>query len=183
MNKMMITMAVVLLAFLASCGNASEKKTNKEEQTETAAANDVAVYPLDSLLAHADELVGQTVKVRGHVTHTCKHSGKRCFLAGNDENASLRVEAGGEIGGFNRELVGSELEIKGVVRERKLTQEYISQYEKDVEAQKTEEDGSAETCQAELNNIESMRQWMKTNQKEYYPIYYMDGEAYEVVEE
>ncbi|WP_418895463.1 hypothetical protein [Limibacterium fermenti] len=181
MNKILITMAVMSL-FLASCGNATQKKTSDAEQTETAAVSDLTVYELDSLLAHAEDFVGQTVKVRGHVTHTCKHSGKRCFLAGNDENASLRVEAGGEIGGFNRELVGSELEIKGIVRERKLTQEYINQYEKDVEAQKIEEDGSAETCKAELNNIESMRQWMNANNKEYYPIYYMDGEDYDVVQ-
>lgn len=145
-------------------------------------ASEVSVYKLDSLLKVADRLVDQTVTVRGFVTHTCKHSGKRCFIVGDDPNASFRVEAGGEIGGFNRELTGSELAITGIVRERRLTKEYIDQYEEEVNEKKHKEDGSAETCQAELNNINEMREWMKAHNKDYYSIYYMDGERYDVIE-
>ena len=84
---------------------------------------------------------------------------------------------------FNRELVGSELAITGVVKERRLTKEYIDQYEKDVNEKKVKEDGSAETCQAELSNISEMRDWMKKNDKDYYAIYYMDGEEFSIVEQ
>ena len=44
------------------------------------------------------------------------------------------------------------------------------------------EDGSAETCQAELANISEMRDWMKKNNKDYYAIYYLDGEEFSIVE-
>lgn len=178
-----ILFLAVVLSCMAACNNksAEQQSAGQNEEVKTYAA-DASVYKLDSLLAAADQLVDQTVTVRGFVTHTCKHSGKRCFIVGDDQKTSFRVEAGGEIGGFNRELTGSELAITGIVRERRLTKEYIDQYEEQVNEKKLQEDGSAETCQAELNNINGMREWMKANNKNYYSIYYMDGESYEVVE-
>ncbi|MDR0750825.1 MAG: OB-fold nucleic acid binding domain-containing protein [Tannerellaceae bacterium] len=166
---------------LTSCGNKSQQRT-PEETTTTQATSEAPVYELEKLLADADKRLNQTVVVKGTVTHTCKHSGKRCFIVGEDGKTSFRVEAKGDIGGFNKELVGSELAIKGILKERRLTKEYIDQYEKEVNEQKNQEDGSAETCQAELTNIASMRDWMKDNNKDYYAIYYMDGESYEIVE-
>ena len=180
--KKILFLAAALLT-MAACNNksAEQQRAGQEENVE-AHASEVPVYKLHSLLKVADRMVDQTVTVRGFVTHTCKHSGKRCFIVGDDPNTSFRVEAGGEIGGFNRELTGSELAITGIVRERRLTKEYIDQYEEEVNEKKHKEDGSAETCQAELNNINEMREWMKAHNKDYYSIYYMDGERYEVIE-
>lgn len=181
--KKLVFIAVILCC-ITSCGN---KKTGVTEQSPesgaVASTQNVASYTLDSLLAVADRLVDQTVTVRGVVTHTCKHSGKRCFIVGNDQKTSFRVEAKGDIGGFNRELIGSELAITGVVKERRLTQEYIAQYEEQVKEKQAKEDGSAETCQAELNNVNGMREWMKANNKDYYSTYYMDGESFNVIEQ
>lgn len=159
-----------LLLLTTSCGN---KKATSTTQ----------VYELNDLLTQADELIDQTVTVRGFVTHTCKHSGKRCFIVGDDQKTSFRIEAKGNIESFDRELVGSELVVTGMVKEQRLTKEYIDQYEEEVNEKKATEDGSAETCEAELSNIQGMRTWMKDNNKDYYSIYYMDGQDYDVVEE
>ena len=180
--KKILFLAAALLTMAACNNKRAEQQSAGQEENAEARASEVPVYKLDSLLKVADRLVDQTVTVRGFVTHTCKHSGKRCFIVGDDPNASFRVEAGGEIGGFNRELTGSELAITGIVRERRLTKEYIDQYEEEVNEKKHKEDGSAEMCQAELNNINEMREWMKAHNKDYYSIYYMDGERYEVIE-
>ncbi|MDR0833991.1 MAG: hypothetical protein LBN93_07420 [Candidatus Symbiothrix sp.] len=167
-----MTMAVAVLSVaLFSCGG--NKKTEVADE-QTLSAGTEKVYELDSLLTVADTQVDDTVKVIGYVTHTCKHSGKRCFIVGESQTGSMRVEAKGEIGGFNRELVGSKLEITGVLKERRLTKEYIDQLEKDTEL-KQKEDGAAESCAAELSNINAMRQWMKDHTKDFYAIYYMDG--------
>jgi len=133
-------------------------------------------------MQQAESLVGKNVEVRGYVTHTCKHSGKRCFIVGEDQEVSIRVEAKGNIGGFNRELIGSELLINGTLRENRLSREYLDQMEKDLNDQKLQEDGSAETCEAELANIDGMKAWMQENGKDYYAVYYIDGEDYEVLE-
>ncbi len=178
--KKILFIAFTVLACVA-CGNKSQQ-TAETPETTTKSDADVPTYELESLLAVAEQYIGKTVVVKGTVTHTCKHSGKRCFLVGEDGKTSFRVEAKGDIGGFNKELVGSTLAVKGTLQERRLTKEYIDQQEKEVNEQKAKEDGSAESCQAELNNIASMKEWMKTHNKEYYAIYYMDGQSYEVVE-
>ncbi|MDD4514679.1 hypothetical protein [Massilibacteroides sp.] len=181
MKKIVLFAALVI--GLVSCGNKSQEQQATTAEVKSEVASTSKVYEVNDLLSHAENLIDKTVKVRGFVTHTCKHSGKRCFITSEDQKASIRVEAGGEIGGFNRELTGSELEITGIVKERRLSQEYIAQYEKDVNEKKAKEDGSAESCEAELSNIQEMKDWMKTNDKNYYSIYYMDGMNYDVVEE
>lgn len=179
MKKLLFIAAAVL--FMTSCGNKSEKNVEAEANSTQVEAN-VPTYELNKLLADAESFVNKTVVVKGTVTHTCKHAGKRCFIVGEDGKTSFRVEAKGDIGGFNKELVGSELAIKGILKENRLSKEYLDQQEKEVNEQKVKEDGSAETCQAELDNIASMKEWMKANNKDYYSIYYMDGESYDVVE-
>ena len=178
--KKILFFAAVLFCMTACSNKSTEQSEEQKSEVKTYAADQV--YNLEDLLAVADQMVDKTVTVKGSVTHVCVHSGKRCFIVGNDPKTSMIVEAKGEIGGFNRELIGSELAITGIVKERRLTKEYIDQYEEQVNEQKAKEDGSAETCQAELNNISGMREWMKANNKDYYSNYFMDGESYEVVE-
>lgn len=181
MKKVMYLMVAVLGLSMAACGNSAKKAEAAEsEKTEVSVTGAKAV---EDVLAEAEECVGKEITVRGFVTHTCKHSGRRCFLVGKDQKTSIRVEAKGEIGGFNRELIGSEIVVKGVLRENKLSKEYIDQMEEAVNEKKGKEDGSAESCDAELNNIAAMRDWMKKNNKETYSVYFVDGIEYEVVEE
>lgn len=180
MKQVFILAAAILL--ITACNKTQSDQAGNADANATQVESTSKVYTLDELLNNAGELLGETVTVRGSVTHTCKHSGKRCFIVGEDPNLTMRVEAKGEIGGFNRELVGSELAITGIVQERRLSKEYIDQQEKEINEKAAQEDGSAETCAAELSNIEEMRAWMKENGKEYYSIYFMDGESFEVVE-
>ncbi|MDR2683293.1 MAG: hypothetical protein LBB64_05420 [Dysgonamonadaceae bacterium] len=165
-----------LSVVLFSCnGNKKTESVGKEDVNTSVA--EIPVFELDDLLLVAEQQLDKTVKVVGNVTHTCKHAGKRCFITGESQQSSMRVEAKGDIGGFNRELVGSKLEITGVLKERRLTKEYIAQMEQDVEIKK-QEDGSAESCDAEQSNINDMRRWMKEHNREYYSIFYLDGLDY-----
>jgi hypothetical protein len=178
--KQLVVLAVLSVA-LFSCGGNKKTEASEDKNLTASVTTETPVYELDSLLAVADQEVEKTIKVVGYVTHTCKHSGKRCFIVGESQEASIRVEAKGEIGGFNRELVGSKLEITGILKERRLTKEYIDQLEQDVEKKKTE-DATAESCAAELSNINDMRKWMKDHGKDYYVIYYMDGLNFTTIE-
>lgn len=175
MKNLLLVAAVILMAACQS----KIKQESANPKTESIQTNVVVV---DQLLAKAETLVDKPVVVQGHVTHTCKHSGKRCFIVGDDANLSIRVEAGGQIQGFNRELVGNSIAVKGILKERRLTAEYIDQWEEKVQNQEAQEDGSAETCAAEMNNINNMRQWMEDNEKDYYSIYYINGENYDIVD-
>jgi len=140
-------------------------------------------YDLDNLLAVAEEQVENTVTVVGFVTHTCKHSGQKCFIVGESQAISLQVNVDpeGEIGSFNPELMGSKLAITGILKEHHVLGESIDQMESNA-LQTLEEGGSPEACAAELNNVSEMRQWMLDRGKDYFVIYYMDGLTYEVLD-
>lgn len=189
MKKLLYAVSAALI--MASCvgGNTTKNNANSacssecgsscESSTKTA---DVKSYKLEELLMAAEGLVDTEVVVVGTITHTCKHSGRRCFMVGDDQKTSFRIEAKGDIGGFNRELIGSELAVKGMLRENRLTNEYLDAWEEKVVEKQGKEDGSAESCGSETANINSMREWMKKNNKEYYSLYFMDGTSFEVVE-
>ena len=177
--KKVLLFAVAMFAIVACDSSKKESASSTEVKTEKAATE---VYALEDLLKNAEKLNGKTVTVKGTINHTCKFSGRRAFIVGKDAGTTFRVEAKGDIGGFNRELVGSELAITGVVRENRLSKEYIDQYAEQLREKAVKEDGSAETCGAEMNNIEGMRKWMKDNGKDYYSTYFMDGMSFEIVE-
>ncbi len=180
MKKLLYIISVALL--MVSCIGTGSKKSSSEQSAETKSATESKIYSLDDLLLVAETLVDTEVTVKGTVTHTCKHSGRRCFMVGEDQKTSFRVEAKGDLGGFNRELIGSELAMTGMLRENRLTTEYLDAWEEQLKEQEGKEDGSAESCEAETNNINNMREWMKNNNKEYYSLYFMDGTAFEVLE-
>ncbi|WP_430817139.1 hypothetical protein [Carboxylicivirga sp. RSCT41] len=173
--KKILSLAIVAISLVAC--NSTAKKSN----TDTKEAVTIQTVSVDNLLAQADDLVEKNIKVKGHVTHTCKHSGKRCFLVGDNEQFTIRIEAGGKITGFNRDLVGNTILVDGILKERRLSKEYIDQMEHEVQ-EKAQEDGTAETCATEMNNIKDMRAWMKSNNKDHYSIYFVEGLSYEVVE-
>jgi len=173
--KRILFIAVAAL-LLAACNSPAKKADKKNQDTPT-----VQTLKVDSLLANAELLLEKKITVTGHVTHTCKHSGKRCFLVGDNEKFTIRIEAGGKITGFNRDLVGSTIKVDGTLKARRLSKEYIDQQEHAAH-EKIKEDGTAETCATELSNINDMRAWMKANNKDHYAIYYIEGLSYEVVE-
>jgi hypothetical protein len=179
--KQLFVLSVLSVAIFSCSGNKKAETATETAEVTTVADEQLPAFGLDSLLKVAERELDKTVKVNGYVTHTCKHSGKRCFIVGESQSVSMRIEAKGEIGGFNRELVGSKIEVAGILKERRLSSEYIANMEKDVELKK-KEDGSAESCAAELSNIAEMRKWMKDNGKDYYSIYYMDGLNFTVLD-
>ncbi|WP_101690676.1 hypothetical protein [Dysgonomonas massiliensis] len=174
MKKIILGLALIL-GFTA-CGNSSKQQTNDAEAVQ---ANEAAVVlTLDEMIASADQYLDKEVTFKGHVTHTCKHAGKRCFMQGADDKLSIRVEAKGEIGGFNRELIGNEIVVTGVLKEKRLTQTEINEMENAIETKSIATDGSEESCDTERANVQAMRDWMKANNKDYFAIYYVDGQKY-----
>ncbi len=148
---------------------------------ESVATSNASAKPAQSvakLLSSASGLVNQTVVVSGIVDHVCKHSGKRCFIADENDDVSIRVEAKGEIKGFNKELVGSTIVMTGVLRENKLSKAKIEEMESNAR-QKNE---GQDHCSTELNNVLNMKKWMKDNNKDSYSIYYIEGASYDVID-
>ena len=182
--KNFIFVAVALLGFgLTSCGNAGKKQAAEvAPQTVVKTVDVEKAKCLEDILSEAETLVGKEVVLKGKITHTCKQSGRRCFVVGKDETTSIRVEAKGNIGGFNRELIGSQVAIKGILRETRMTEKDIDALEAEYKKQQAEAKEGEGHCDSELKNVQGMRDWMKSNKKEFYSIYYMDGMDFEVME-
>jgi hypothetical protein len=99
-----------ILAFLFfGCGNQNKKQQQSAEPQEV-------VLTVDELYEKAAELTDKEVIVKGTVMHVCKQGGGRCFLMGSNEDINIRVEAGEKIGAFTQEQMGSDLEIKGILK-------------------------------------------------------------------
>ncbi len=183
MKKLIYTL-VAALTIVSCAGNGSN--SNKNSATTSSSATRTAsgekIYTIVELLEDGQKMADKEVTVKGVVTHTCKHSGRRCFIVGDDQKTSFRIEAKGEIGGFNRELTGSELAVTGMLRENRLTAEYLNAWEDKVKEREGKEDGSAESCDAETRNIAAMREWMTKNKRDYYSVFFLDGTSFEVLD-
>lgn len=166
--------------FAISCNNAGQTQNNRDgkQSTEETA---VIAFDADTLYVIAESYIDKEITVRGYVTHTCKHAGKRCFLTGEGQKHSIRVEAKGKIGSFDKQLEGSQLKVNGILREQRLSKVEIADMESNVSERLEKEEASAETCEAELANINEMKEWMEAHGKDYYSIYYIDGLDYEEV--
>lgn len=116
MKKLVLFSVLALILF--SCGNQkSQKQTIKQTGPE------VMVFSVDELYEQAADLTGKEIVVKGTVMHVCKHGGQRCFIMGSNEDINIRIEAGEKIGAFDQELMGSDVEIIGVLREVKTEAE------------------------------------------------------------
>jgi hypothetical protein len=170
--------AVCLTMMACNFSKSETKSTNTQAVIKSAKAT---VLTIDQLMEVAEDKLGQEVQFKGVVNHVCAHSGKRCILKNETGKLSMRVEATGDMEGFNKEIAGNDLIVTGIVREKRLDTDYINEYEAKVkEKHKGEEDGKH--CSSEMANIKEMRDWMKANNKDYYAIYYIDGTKYEIVE-
>lgn len=109
---------IILLSLFAfilfSCGN-----QKKQEQSVATAEPEVTVLSVDELYEKAADLSDKEIVVKGTVMHVCKHGGQRCFIMGSNEDINIRIEAGEKIGAFSQELMGSDVEVVGILKEVK----------------------------------------------------------------
>ena len=174
------TMAMAL-TFVSCQGN--QKKTQAEEAQKEVKVETVVMTP-EKVMEEGAALVGQEVSIKGTVEHVCQHGGKKCRLAGTTEGAWIQVMARGEIKQFPKELIGSEIIVKGTVKERQITKEMVAEQEQATKAalDKAETKEAKEHCSSSMGNVEKMKQWMVDNNKDYYAVYFVEGVSFETVQ-
>ncbi len=173
-----LSLLALCLAFM-SCNFSKSDSSNKKTDAAVITQAEVQILNIEQVMQVAPDKVGQEIKFQGVVNHVCAHSGKRCILKNAEGNLSIRVEATGDMEGFNKEIAGNDLLVTGILREKRLLTSEIDEMETEVKG-KSEEGGKH--CSSELKNIKEMRDWMKANNRDYYAIYYIDGTSYEIVE-
>lgn len=174
--KKLIFIVFAALSVLVSCNQSNKKQETKKETVKEFSAKTIA-----QVMETAEQNIGKEVFFKGMVQHVCAHSGRRLILQDETGKLSLRVEATGSINGFNRELSGSIIEVKGTLQEKRLSEEFINEWEEKVKANEDAEEGG-EHCASEMTNINQMRDWMKEKNKKFYSIYFVNGTSYEIID-
>lgn len=174
--KKLLFLSFITLLSLGACNQAAkQEKANQKE---------VRVEPISiaQVMEMAEGNIGKEVYFQGIVEHVCSHSGRRCIIVDNTGELSLSVEAKGEIKGFNRELAGRKIVVRGSIQEKRLSAEFIDEWDKKTKAKEVDIDEGGEHCASELANIVNMRNWMKKHKKDHYSIYFINGINYDILD-
>ena len=175
MYKLLTLFALLWALSLAAYPNKQQATQDKETEAK--------VFTPEVLLADGASLVDQKVELRGTVSHVCHHGGKKCFLAGKKPGVTIQVMAGGDIEAFDKKLIGSEIAVKGVVKEHRILKDVIEKQEKAVKEKMSKEGCTEmERCSHVMSNVNQMKQWMTDNGKDYYPVYYVDATHYDAIQ-
>ena len=191
-KKLTIALAIVVMTLIGtSCGN-KQQKSASEATTEQSASS---ALEIDSLLANAESLAGQEVTIEGVCTHTCKHGAKKIFLMGSDDTQVIRVEAG-TLGTFDPKCVNSIVRVTGTLKEQRIDEAYLQNWEAQLKAQAAEKHGTGEagcdtekkargetanTPEARIADFRAKIADRKASSgKEYLSFYFMEANSYEV---
>ncbi len=167
------------LVLLFSCVNQTKQK--KDEKSA-----ELVALTVDELQSKGKELLGKEVMVKGTVTHVCKENGGRCFLMGSTEDISIRIEAG-KIGSFTQDLMGSELQVKGILLEVQLDEEDLADMEQSSTLSEPESkekapgiemhvvDGGQHDSLTRANKIGELNKKLIESKEGYVPVYYLEG--------
>ena len=143
-TKLMMAALFVAACFtMMSCGGGKKQAQNAEE----------VAMSIDEVMEKAADLVEQTVVIEGVCTHTCSHGAKKMFLVGSDDSKTLRIEAG-ELGAFDTKVVNNVVTVKGIIKEERIDEAYLQDWEARLKAQTEEKHGTGDGeggCDTEKN--------------------------------
>ena len=104
---------------MVSCNNEKRELKNQE----------AVVVSLVDFEKEALNLVDQKIALEGTVTYVCKNSGKRFFLG----EERIKIVSSDKIGSFETGLEGSDVLVEGVLREERVDEAFLIEWEAELE--------------------------------------------------
>lgn len=142
-NLLIVSMALAGSLLVATSCNNKNNKNKQKAQTEQTAQQADAYMPVDDVLANAEQLVGEEISLEGVCTHICAHGGGKIFLMGSDDTKSIRIEAG-KLGAFDKKCVNSIVKVNGILKEERIDEDYLHQWEEKLKDETAEKHGEGE---------------------------------------
>ncbi len=142
---------------------------------------------------NAENLIEKEVSIIGTVDHVCKHGGKKLFIFDeNDPKKRFKITAGKEVGAFKMELEGSDILVKGVIKETRVDEAYLDNWEAKIMAEKhevaheghshnegeEEEHHKQEEIDAALKKIKNFRDKIAKSKKGYLSFFSMECNSF-----
>ncbi len=175
-------MIVLAMVFLASCTSGTKETSSNANDTAT-----LAVLTFDT---SAHNYVDKPVWIAGTVSHTCKHGGKRMFLADGNDSILVEVTTGPDIVKFDESLIGSRVRVLGMLRELRIDEKYLNEWEAELKqpaegaetgvhtGQKGHEDQTADDKLAQVN---AYRQQIKDSGTDHLSFYSVEAISFSEV--
>ena len=184
MKKLFPLFAVIIL-FAAACNQSVKEETAEEVTIDTAW---ITVASFDTSAA---SYVDQPIWIEGTVTHTCKHGGKRMFIADGNDSILVEITAGPEVVMFDAALEGSRVQVLGILKEERIDTKYLNEWEAEVlkpeeenhdaglhEGTKGHEDATKED---KLKQINALRNQLKESGQDHLSFYSIEAIAFEEI--
>ena len=185
-----ILFITAIAALFAACNSTAEN--NEQNAQETTA--EVVTTTLQELMATPENFVNKELQLEGLVTHVCSHSGKRMFVQNQEGDMKLKITTNEDMAAFDKALEGSNVQVVGVFKEERIDEANVDQMEKELrEGQEVEAthdhshgDGHEhatedEELQTKLDNLNAMREEIKSNEKGYISEYWMVCKEYKPI--
>ena len=198
-----LSFVFIALALLAgSCKNSPKKSENGsqtgKQATLTPTPEKVTTVTVADFKEKAPDLVGQSVVIEGTVDHVCKHGGQKMMLIAQNTENKVKITPDEKIAAFKPELEGNDVRVTGKVEELKVDENYLSEWEDEVneglngkEGKGVHEgkEGNKENAKADqeenggqtLQQIENLRKKLKESGKKYLSYYSVVCSKYETV--
>ncbi len=183
MKKQHFLFYIAIFLMAASC--------NQGVKDETSAAKaDTAWVTVLTFEKQADTLANKPVRIEGTVSHTCKHGGKRLFLVDGADSIRVKVTTGEKIVKFDESMEGSRVQVLGILKEERIDNKYLNEWEAEVKNPKGGHDAGVHTgalghkdedAQEKLNQINSLRAELKNSGKDHLSFFSIEAISYTVI--
>jgi hypothetical protein len=183
MIKKLLPLLFIGLMLTFACNQGSKETT--EEATADTVLLTVATFD-----TAAPYYVDQPVWIEGTVYHTCKHGGKRMFLVDGNDSLMVEVTTGPEIVMFDEALVGSRVSILGFLKEERIDEKYLNEWEAEVMAPEENHDAGLhegtkghedQPKEAKLEQINALRDQLKDSGSDHLSFFSIEAVSYEEI--
>ncbi|MCK9254514.1 MAG: hypothetical protein GX793_02980 [Bacteroidales bacterium] len=115
--KKLILILIPAMMLVMACNNAEKKNDENAEKKSEFAECTQDKLTVDFLLDNLEDYIDEEVNVCGKCTHICEHGGRNIFLASKDDlDLVIFGRADEELGSFDEDLVGENVNLKGILR-------------------------------------------------------------------
>jgi len=181
MSKKLLSLLFIGLMLAFAC-NQGQKETSEETTVDTVLLT-VATFDTDGW-AYVD----QPVWIEGTAYHICKHGGKRMFIVDGNDSVMVEIAIGPDIVMFDEALVGSRVNVLGILKEERIDEKYLNEWEAEVMApEENHEVGLHEGTrghedqpdEATLEQIKELREQLKESGSDHLSFYSIEAISFE----
>lgn len=181
MTKTALTLIIIALMAFSAC-NRGAKETTGENKSDT------AILTVATFDTSAYNYVDKPVIIEGTVLHTCKHGGKRMFLVDGTDSIRVEITAGPEIAKFDDQLVGSRVRVFGILKEERIDEKYLNEWENEVKKPVENHDAGVhsgakghedQSASDKLEQINSLREDLKNSSKDHLSFFSIEASKFE----